>query len=224
FRLGELVASGNGDTVDPGGTSSWRPPAGALKSGRTYFWEARSDDGANPSAWVPDPRRRYTTVGGALALNPTLPDDLLVAQSDTLGLEQFYPYESFDLGTAEAHAHLYSGNLAVKQHDITIPGVGLNTVISHSYNSQRSDSLFHTSGAGRGWSLSLQDADTGTDLSAPSVDLNAPVHVTATRAAGSRRAPPSARCWSSPTATGPCTVSCAPVAPAPSGSRRRAST
>ncbi|MGH2699719.1 MAG: DNRLRE domain-containing protein, partial [Actinomycetota bacterium] len=115
--------------------------------------------------------------GSIVPLNPSL-DDELVAQSDTNGMEQFYPYSNSPLGSASAFTNLYSGNLVVRQPLATVPGKGLNTVLNLTYNSQRSDD-YHDTGVGRGWSLSVSDLDAGLDFAGgfTEIDLAAPVVV-----------------------------------------------
>ncbi|MBW3669387.1 MAG: hypothetical protein KY443_09275, partial [Actinobacteria bacterium] len=82
------------------------------------------------------------------------------AQSDQVGLEQFAPYDDFDLGTGTGYVHLGTGNAVAAFEDATVPGQGLNVVIRHTYNSQRAKI---DNGLGKGWSLSVTDLDGGLD-------------------------------------------------------------
>jgi RHS repeat-associated protein len=49
---GAIVATGNGNTVSAGQTSSWTVPSGKLVSGNAYSWRARSRTTADASAWT----------------------------------------------------------------------------------------------------------------------------------------------------------------------------
>ncbi|MCA1832856.1 MAG: hypothetical protein LC750_09050 [Actinobacteria bacterium] len=112
-----------------------------------------------------------------VTLSPTLLPDM-VAQSDQVGLEQFEPYRSFPLGTGTAQVQLRSGNLVARFEDTSIPNQGLNTVISHVYNSQRQSGVLHTNGLGQGWSLSISDLTAGlegVDGALEDFDLAAPM-------------------------------------------------
>jgi hypothetical protein len=48
-----LMASGSGNTVTAGQTSSWHVPSGQLPPGTAYYWHARSNDGTQTSVWSP---------------------------------------------------------------------------------------------------------------------------------------------------------------------------
>lgn len=144
-----------------------------------YFFHISTVDGAGNTS---DPVTYGPMVirgdGLPVALSPTL-DDILVAQSDELGLEQFYPYRATALGgDATAYSNLATGNLVVQKEDVRVPGIGLNTVIRHTYNSRRADPLLRQSGTGRGWTLSLTDLDAGlegAENAVNSLDLNSPI-------------------------------------------------
>ena len=159
--------------------------ASSLEAGRYWFEICAADNLGNlgepvsAGPFVVDPN------GSSIFLSPTLPSDL-VAQSDTNGLEQFYPFRAFDLGHYTGYANLDTGNLVVQATDFEIPGKGLNTVIRHTYNSARTDPGYHDTGLGRGWTLSLADADAGLDFagSATDIDLNTPVVPTFGQLAG----------------------------------------
>ena len=145
---------------------------------QSYWFHVRTVDNAGN---VSDRNVTYGPLiidpqGSPIPLTPTL-NEQLVAQSDTNGMEQFYPYRAFDLGTYRGFNNLHSGNLVVRGSDFNIPGKGLNTVIRHTYNAHRDDARYHDSGVGLGWSLSLADADAGLDaaLGVIDIDLNAPV-------------------------------------------------
>jgi RHS repeat-associated protein len=149
----------------------------------TYWFSVRAIDHAGNGGaeqtygpMIVDPQ------GSPIPLAPTL-TDVLAAQSDSNGMEQFYPYKSSDLGTYGAFANLHSGNAVVKGADFTIPGKGLNVVVGHTYNSGRSDASYHDTGVGRGWSLSLSDVQAGLDGvgAITDVDLNTPVVPTSGR-------------------------------------------
>lgn len=144
-----------------------------LDYGRYWFKICAIDTVGNVGAPVTAGPYVIDPSGSLLSLSPTLPGEL-VAQSDTNGLEQFYPFRSFDLGSYTGYANLHSGNLVVQATDFDIPGKGLNTVIRHTYNAHRTDPGYHDTGMGRGWTLSLADADAGLDF-ATDIDLNTPV-------------------------------------------------
>ena len=147
------------------------------QTGRYWFHVQAVDRAGNPSEdavfgpYVVD-RRDGTVVPVA----PTLGDSM-VAHSDENGMEQFYPYRDFDLGTYRAWVNLHSGNLVVRGTDVSLPGKGLNTILRHTYNSHRTDASYHDTGMGPGWSLSLADASAGLDSAADvlQIDLNAPI-------------------------------------------------
>ena len=82
------------------------------------------------------------------------------AQSDQVGLEQFAPYDDFDLGTGTGYVHLGSGNAVATFEDATIPAQGLNVVVRHTYNSARAGI---DNGLGKGWSLSVTDLEGDLD-------------------------------------------------------------
>ncbi len=82
------------------------------------------------------------------------------AASDDLGLEQFFPLDSTDLGPATAYTNLDNGNLVVVDDDEDIPAQGLNVGVRHVYNSQRGDT---DDGLGRGWNLSVGDFSAGLE-------------------------------------------------------------
>lgn len=147
-----------------------------LDAGRYWFHVRAVDRAGNVGDEVVIGPFLVDPQGSVIPLAPTL-NDVLVAESDTNGLEQFYPYRSFDLGTYSAYTNLHDGNLVVQGRDVTIPGKGLNTVIRHTYNAQRNDPHYHDTGVGRGWTLSLADADAGLDPAGAvtDLDLNTPV-------------------------------------------------
>ena len=94
-----------------------------------------------------------------------------VAESDEHGLEQFYAYEDFDLGTANGYTQLRTGNTVVQQDLATVPGQGLNTVLRMTYNNRRAELAGDgfgeapglNDGAGRGWNLSVSDVEAGLE-------------------------------------------------------------
>lgn len=134
----------------------------------TYFFHVRAKDKAG-------------NLGTDAVLGPFVVDssaaaclsDLLrgfVAQSDELGLEQFYAYDDHALGgIATAFVNLGNGNLVTTVDDVRIPGLGLNTAVRHVYNSNRTTG---DTGMAAGWSLSVTDADVGLD--ADGIDLGDP--------------------------------------------------
>lgn len=91
--------------------------------------------------------------------------------SDTAGLEGFYPYRRWELGTGTAFVNMATGNLVVQYADLDVSGQGLNLRLTRTYNSQR-DAL--DGPLGKGWTLGVAD---GADLveslvaSAASLDL-----------------------------------------------------
>ncbi len=171
---GDKGAAPDGSFKSPPGDRT--AESAALDDGRYWFHVVTVDNAGN----VSDDKTYGPFVvdqnGSPVPLTPTL-DQLLVAQSDTNGMEQFYPYSSHSLGTATGYVNLHSGNLVVKQPDVTVPAQGLNAAITHSYNSHRSDRSYHDTGVGKGWTLSLSDADGGLDFagSVMDIDLNSPV-------------------------------------------------
>lgn len=118
----------------------------------------------------------------ARTLNPDL-----VGQSDELGLEQFLPYNSSDLGSGTAYVQLRTGNLVATFDDATIPGQGLNTIIRRTYNAQRAAEDQHDNGLGLGWSLSVGDTDAGlegladADGAVTDIDIHGTIAAAATR-------------------------------------------
>ncbi|MGH7425802.1 MAG: DUF6531 domain-containing protein, partial [Candidatus Methylomirabilales bacterium] len=66
---------------------------------------------------------------------PAPPSLLSGASSDAVGLEDFYPYRSWDLGSGTAYVNLATGNLVVQESDFDIPGAGLGLRLSRTYNS-----------------------------------------------------------------------------------------
>ncbi|MDQ3956789.1 MAG: DNRLRE domain-containing protein, partial [Actinomycetota bacterium] len=148
-----------------------------LFDGVYFFHIATVDNADNRSEVVTYGPMVVDEDGAPISLSPTL-DDVLVAHSDELGLEQFYPYRSTGLGAATGFAHLRTGNLVVRKSITRIPGVGLNTVLRHTYNAKRSEGLLRQSGVGRGWTLSVSDLDAGVEGAAnavTSIDLNSSV-------------------------------------------------
>lgn len=79
-----------------------------------------------------------------------------VARSDAVGLEDFYPYEAWDVGSETAYANMATGNLIVQASDIDVPGQGLNLRLTRTFNSQRAN---HDGPLGRGWTLGVADGD-----------------------------------------------------------------
>lgn len=120
------------------------------------------------------------------------------AMSDESGLEQFAPFEDFDMGQTTGYVHLRTGNVVAQQELASIPGQGLNTVLRVTHNSQRAaataklpvldavgigEQVFDD-GLGRGWSLSVGDLEAGmedlggaVDGVVGDLDINAPVIV-----------------------------------------------
>jgi RHS repeat-associated protein len=96
----------------------------------------------------------------------------VAAFSDQVGLEDFYPYRNFDLGSDTGYLNLTTGNLVVQGTDMAAPGVGLGMRLTRTYNLVKDA----TDGPlGRGWSLGVADGQgpLGQLLSAvTSVDLD----------------------------------------------------
>jgi RHS repeat-associated protein len=82
------------------------------------------------------------------------------ASSDKIGLEEFYPYRSFDLGSDTAYVNMANGNLVVQSTDLDAPGQGLNMRLTRTYNSQRDQS---PGPLGKGWRIGVSDGE-GKDL------------------------------------------------------------
>ncbi len=85
-----------------------------------------------------------------------------VPYSDTVGLEDFYAYEPFDLGaSSNAYVNVGTGNLVVQGRDFEIPGQGLNLRLTRTYNTARDD---QDGPLGRGWSIGVHEGEAETDL------------------------------------------------------------
>lgn len=169
------------ETTQPGTTAIEKDLGQPTPTPVTYYFHLRARDQAgNASPSVFYGPIKIGSDGLLTPLAPTLDNlnELFSAQSDEMGLEQFYAYKNVDLGTAQGFINLKTGNLVVQDDDLVIPGIGLNTVVRHTYNSQRDDSYFHETGIGRGWSISVADAAAEpSPLNAASVgiDVNAPI-------------------------------------------------
>lgn len=155
-------------------------PAGQSADGTWYFHIRTVDAAGNGST-----KATYGPIvvgpdGLDFPLAPTLDDvtHTLYAQSDEMGLEKFYAYRDFDLGSSKGFINLKTGNLVVQDTDFEIPRPGLNAIVRHTYNSQRDEGFYHDEGLGLGWSLSVTDGDIGIDglqQVASGIDLNAPI-------------------------------------------------
>jgi RHS repeat-associated protein len=78
------------------------------------------------------------------------------ATSSRLGLEDWMPYRSWDLGPGTAYANMANGNLVVQHADVDAPGQGLNLRMTRTYNLQGAT----TPGPlGKGWRLGVADGD-----------------------------------------------------------------
>jgi YD repeat-containing protein len=170
-------------TVASGTQVTWTASAD-LSYNTEYMWRARGNDYSQRD----DTSTALSATGPWTELQtfrtPTSPAPTLggqnVAQSDEHGLEQFYPYRSFDLGVGTSYVQLHRGNLVVQTPDVRIPGYGLDAIISHTYNSGRNNDAYHDSGLGRGWTLSLADLEGGLDGESGGVgglDLNSPLSI-----------------------------------------------
>lgn len=79
------------------------------------------------------------------------------ASSDLVGLEDFYPYEPWQVGSdGVAFVNLATGNLVAHYADVAAPGHGLSMRVTRTYNAAR-DAV--DGPLGRGWSLGVADAD-----------------------------------------------------------------
>ena len=124
-------------------------------------------------------RDRGATSG--FNLSPTLGLEP-VAQSDEVGLEQFYPYAATDVGAGTAYTNLRTGNLVASFEDATVPANELDAVVRHTYNARRSGV---DTGAGAGWTTSVSDLDAGLEVltgnlgelsgAVTGMDLSAPI-------------------------------------------------
>lgn len=156
----ESDEAGNTQTTT-GLTSS----SGGVNDGTWWFHVKTIDTAGNASAdkaYGPFYIDSNATADPLFLASTLLPD--LVAQSDEIGLEQFQPFRSTSLGgPGTAYVHLRTGNLVAQFDDGSIPGLGLNTVVRHTYNSRRTDSLQHDNGLGLGWSLSVGDLEAGLE-------------------------------------------------------------
>ena len=88
--------------------------------------------------------------------------------SDAAGLENFYPYSRFPLGNGNAYANMATGNLIVQNNDLSVPGQGLNLVLTRTYNANR-DSI--DGPLGRGWQLGVEAGNTGSNTANGSLAL-----------------------------------------------------
>lgn len=110
--------------------------------------------------------------------DPTVPQ-LRYPYSDEAGLENFYPYRRWDLGTATGFLNLANGNLVVQDEGLRIPGP-LNLRLTHTYNRMRDQ---RSGPLGRGWTLGVVDGEGLIDtlLSAVmSMDINRTVEIVGT--------------------------------------------
>ncbi|MGH3116261.1 MAG: RHS repeat-associated core domain-containing protein [Gaiellales bacterium] len=153
-QAADATIDGNGSTLSA---------TSAQLADGTYWFHVRTIDAAGNSS-VDRVYGPIVVDGSAVVatLSPTLGSDL-VAQSDEMGLEQFLPYRKVSLGTGQGFVELRTGNLVASFDDARVPNQGLNTVIRHVYNAQRSDSIQHDNGLGLGWTLSISDLDAGLD-------------------------------------------------------------
>jgi RHS repeat-associated protein len=77
------------------------------------------------------------------------------ASTDGTGLEDFHPYQPFELGTGRALVNTATRNLTVQFTDLAVPGQGLNLGLTRTYNANRADV---DGPLGKGWSLAVTDA------------------------------------------------------------------
>lgn len=160
--------------------ASYEVPAG--EDGTWWFHVSTIDAAGNQSA---------DTVYGPIVidsdssiLSPTVGDQL-AGSSDEVGLEGWFPVDGHDVGLEGGFVQLRTGNLAVDTTDETVPSEGLNVVVGRAYNSHRADPQLldalerpgGDTGLGRGWSLSVADADAGLDGAFSGIDANAGVAV-----------------------------------------------
>jgi len=116
--------------------TSWTVPEGVLEPGQTYVWHAYTGDGN--IATSPDWTWSFKTEG--LSIHT--------------GLEDFWPYSSFDLGHGVAYPNMASGNLVVQDTDFEVPGRGLNLRLTRTYNSNQAG---QAGPFGRGWTLGVAE-------------------------------------------------------------------
>lgn len=97
--------------------------------------------------------------------DPAVLPYLDVTYRPAMGLKRIHQYETFDLGDRRtAHVNVASGNLVVREQDVTIEGTGLDATVQRFYNS-RSE---YQGSLGERWTmwpgsqerLSQPDADT----------------------------------------------------------------
>lgn len=103
----------------------------------------------------------------------------------TRGLEPYYPYRRWNLGTGSAYANMATGNLIAYFSDLQVPGQGFSFSATRSYNLDRD----HIDGPlGKGWTFGLSDSleatlggEEGPDFDAALPDLAGLAEMAATR-------------------------------------------
>ncbi|MCA1839974.1 MAG: DUF6531 domain-containing protein, partial [Actinobacteria bacterium] len=100
-----------------------------------------------------------------------------------MGLENFYPYRSWNLGgTGKAFVNMATGNLVVQYTDFDIPGQGLNMHLTRTYNSEsRIDGPL-----GPGWTLGVAEGEGSAESAISglaSVDIGRALEAAATETA-----------------------------------------
>jgi RHS repeat-associated protein len=101
-------------------------------------------------------RLSLTCAAGALSTVGCLSGYGFKASSDRIGLEDFYGYHAFGLGSETAYLNVSNGNLVVQGTDLDVPGQGLNMRLVHTYNSQKDQG---EGPLGRGWRLGVADGN-----------------------------------------------------------------
>lgn len=99
-------------------------------------------------------------AGGSLSAVGCLSGYGFQAASSKIGLEDFYPYHPFDLGSDTAFLNAATGNLVVQATDLEVPGPGLNLRLTRTYNAQADQGI---GPLGRGWRLGIADGE-GDDV------------------------------------------------------------
>lgn len=99
-------------------------------------------------------RLSLTCVGDPVSTVGCLSGYGFKAASDRIGLEHFYGYRAFDIGSDTAFLNVSNGNLVVQGTDLEIPGRGLNMELTHTYNSLKDRG---EGPLGRGWRIGIAD-------------------------------------------------------------------
>lgn len=164
-QAGEAVTQFPTPLADSGQDSTGVSPV-MMREGK-YRWRARGCDpaGSNTcSAWTD---WRPFKVGPAL--RPS-------TYSDDVGLEQYFPYESWPTGAGPAYVNMANGNLVQQEVDLSVPGP-INLRLTRTYNTSKDTD---DGPLGRGWTLGVAEGEGMLDAvldAALSLDVNRMVQI-----------------------------------------------